>query len=199
MSTYIIVNQLSQVRDALQVLETQKALLKDQIQTVEVAVLDTRRKLDLRRHYDAELERWMQSLRSDVRAIENSLEGFRQGKIAVNAPMIAVWIYDGFLYLDVDTHGHLKATVQETVAKLESERVHYLSMMHTLSDAASNYSISASPSRKVHTTREIMVQTDNEAILLDDFERYWPPSNGAVGSGGARSLLKGTKASFAFL
>ncbi|TPX41792.1 hypothetical protein SeLEV6574_g05916 [Synchytrium endobioticum] len=153
--------QLTHVREALHVLESQKATLKDQVQAVEAAVMDTRRKLDLRKHYDAELERWMQSLRNDVRGIESGLEGFR---------------------LDVDTHAQLKAAIQETIAKLETERVQYLSMMQTMSDSASNVSMTASPPRNlIHTTRETMVQTEQDPILPDDFEKYWPPSNGVVG------------------
>ncbi|TPX48218.1 hypothetical protein SeMB42_g03072 [Synchytrium endobioticum] len=144
--------ELTQVREALHVLESQKAALKDQIQVVDAAVMDNKRKLDLGKHYDAELKESMQLSRNDVRGIESGLEGFRQ------------------------------AAIQEAIAKLETERLQYLSMMQPVSSPAANVSMTGSPPGNfIPTTRETMVQTDQDPMLPNDFEKCWPPSNGVVG------------------
>ncbi|TPX34080.1 hypothetical protein SmJEL517_g03277 [Synchytrium microbalum] len=163
--------QLGQVREALQVLESQRDSLKKQIEEVETSVKENRQTIDRRKHYDAELERWMTTLRHDVKALQGTLGGFRD---------------------DVDSHAHFKGLFQEALVKLESEREHYVSLVHSLSDTASNISTAAAAAvteRQKHpllvVTREVMAQTDEieeKNILPEEFDK-WFSANAAVAGG----------------
>jgi hypothetical protein len=56
-----------------------QAELQNDITSLQSSVLDTRRKFNIRKHYDSEIERWITSLRVDVESSEvtfsNALEG----------------------------------------------------------------------------------------------------------------------------
>ncbi|KAJ3413662.1 hypothetical protein HDV05_007730 [Chytridiales sp. JEL 0842] len=47
-----------------------KAKLQAEVQALQTSVLDTRRKFNIRKHYDSEIERWISSLKKEVETVE---------------------------------------------------------------------------------------------------------------------------------
>ncbi|KAJ3278040.1 hypothetical protein HK104_002709 [Borealophlyctis nickersoniae] len=70
--------QIAEAREAIQLLETQNAALKEQILGVQRQVLQTRRDLNIRKHYDAEADRWIRSLKDDVKNAEAEMKDTRE-------------------------------------------------------------------------------------------------------------------------
>ncbi|KAJ3140908.1 hypothetical protein HK100_008272 [Physocladia obscura] len=62
----------------IKAMEDTCTLLRDQLVTVQRAILDNRKQFNLRKHYDAEVERWIDSVRTDVRNVEGILGSARE-------------------------------------------------------------------------------------------------------------------------
>ncbi len=62
-------------------LKTPQGLLKKQLSHVQTQVLETRKLLDMRRHYDAEVNRWISSIKTDLSQVEFVAQVSHNGKI----------------------------------------------------------------------------------------------------------------------
>ncbi|KAJ3352126.1 hypothetical protein HDU83_008309 [Entophlyctis luteolus] len=71
-------SRLANVGTGVDDLEETCALLGQQLVAVQKAVLDNRKQFNLRKHYDAEIEQWIQSLGSNVAHAEEMYSGVRE-------------------------------------------------------------------------------------------------------------------------
>ena len=59
-----------------------QGLLKQQLSQVQSHVLETRQLLDLRRHYDSEVNRWISSIKADLTQVEFVAQVSHQGNFS---------------------------------------------------------------------------------------------------------------------